>query len=62
VELQKEMHPERQCKELERSSESRWSSKSGSVHKVLEMLDVLLEALVEYSEMSGQTTRCQIIY
>ncbi len=55
VELQKEMHPERPCKELERSCDTRWSSKSGSVHKVLEMLDVLLKTLGEYSETSGQT-------
>ncbi len=55
VELQKEMHPERPCKELERSCDTRWSSKSGSVHKALEMLDVLLETLAEYSETSGQT-------
>lgn len=55
VELQKEMHPERPCKELERSCDTRWSSKSGSVHKVLEMLDILLETLAEYSETSGQT-------
>ncbi|CAM4577289.1 unnamed protein product [Leuciscus chuanchicus] len=55
VEFQKEMHPERPCKELERSCETRWSSKSGSVHKILEMLDVFLETLAEYSETSGRT-------
>ena len=31
MENQKEMHPQRPCKELERSCETRWNSKSGSV-------------------------------
>lgn len=55
MELQKEMHPDRQCMELERSCDTRWSSKSGSVHKILQLLDVLLEAQAEYAETSGQT-------
>lgn len=53
--LQKEMHPNRQCMELERSCDTRWSSKSGSVHKILHLLDVILEALAEHAESSGQT-------
>ncbi|KAL7381111.1 hypothetical protein ABVT39_000625 [Epinephelus coioides] len=55
MEIQKEMHPDRQSMALERSSNTRWSSKSGSVHKILKLLDVLLEALAECAEGSGQT-------
>lgn len=55
MEIQKEMHPDRQSMELERSSDTRWSSKSGSVHKIFKLLDVLLEALAECTEGSGQT-------
>ena len=54
-EIQTEMHPDRLSMEQERASDSRWSSKSGSVHKILKLLDVLLEALAECAEMSGQT-------
>lgn len=43
IALQKETHPNRQCIELERSCDTRWSSKSGSVHKILHLLDVILE-------------------
>lgn len=53
--LQKKMHSNRQCMELERSCQTRWSSKSGSVHKILELLDALQETLAEYAESSGQT-------
>lgn len=41
--------------ELERSCQTRWSSKSGLVHKILELLDALKETLAEYAESSGQT-------
>lgn len=54
-EIQKEMHPNYQCMELERSCNTRWSSKSGSVHKILQLLDVLLGALAEFAKTSGQT-------
>lgn len=55
MEVQKEMHPNRQVMELERSCDTRWSSKSGSVYKILQLLDVLLEALAGFSETSGQS-------
>ena len=54
MEIQKEMHPNQQAMELERSCDTRWSSKSGSVHKILQLLDVLLEALAGFPETSGQ--------
>lgn len=53
--LQKEMHPNRQCMELDRPCEMRWSSKSGSMHKIFVLPDVYLEALAKYVESSGQT-------
>lgn len=55
LEIQKELHPNRQCLELERSTDTRWSSKSGSVSKVLVLLDVILETLAQFSETSGHT-------
>lgn len=55
MEVQKEMHPNRQPRELERATDVRWSSKSDSVSKTLELLDVILETLAEFSEESGQT-------
>ena len=55
IEIQKEMHSDRLSMELERASDTRWSSKSGSVHKIPNLLDVLLEAFAECAEMSGQT-------
>uniref|UniRef100_A0A667Y2X2 TTF-type domain-containing protein n=1 Tax=Myripristis murdjan TaxID=586833 RepID=A0A667Y2X2_9TELE len=55
LELQKELHPDRPTLELERSTEMRWSSKSGSLSKVLTLLDVILETLSECAEGSGQT-------
>ncbi len=33
----------------------RWSSKSGSVHKILRLLDVFLEPLAGYAKTSEQT-------
>uniref|UniRef100_A0A3B3R0H2 DUF4371 domain-containing protein n=1 Tax=Paramormyrops kingsleyae TaxID=1676925 RepID=A0A3B3R0H2_9TELE len=55
VAAQKELHPGRRCLELERSADTRWSSKSGAVSKVLTLLDVILEVLAEYAESSGQS-------
>lgn len=55
IEVQKELHPDRPCIELERSTDVRWSSKSGSVSKVLLLLDVILEVLADFSEACGQT-------
>lgn len=56
MDIQKELNPARQCLELERSVDTRWGSKSGSVTKILTLLDVILETLAEYSETnSGQT-------
>uniref|UniRef100_A0A8C9YWK2 TTF-type domain-containing protein n=1 Tax=Sander lucioperca TaxID=283035 RepID=A0A8C9YWK2_SANLU len=55
VAAQKELHPGRPCLELERSTDTRWSSKSGAVSKVLTLLDVILEVLAEYAESSGQS-------
>lgn len=55
MEVQKEMHPNRQVMELERSCDTRWSSKSGSVHKILQLLDVVLETLAGFSKTSGQS-------
>lgn len=55
VEVQKELHPDRPFLELQRSVDTRWSSKSGAVSKILTLLDVILEVLAEYSESSGQT-------
>lgn len=56
IEVQKELRPGRPCLELERSTDTRWSSKSGSVDKILTLLDVILEVLEEYAETgSGQT-------
>lgn len=48
------MHPDRKLIELERATDVRWSSKSGSVSKTLQLLDVILESLAEISEESGQ--------
>lgn len=56
LKIQREMHPKRQSLELERSCDSGWRSKSCLVHEILQLLDVLLEALAEYVETSGQTT------
>ncbi|XP_034033315.1 zinc finger MYM-type protein 1-like [Thalassophryne amazonica] len=55
IEMQKEMHPGRPCLELERSVDTRWSSKAGSVDKILTLFDVILEVLAECAESSGQT-------
>lgn len=55
IEVQNELHPNRPCIELERSTDVRWSSKSGSVSKVVLLLDVILEVLADFSEASGQT-------
>ena len=55
IELQKEMHPTCRVKELERASDTRWSSRSGAISKTLELLDVLLEHLAECLDESGQT-------
>ena len=55
IEIQKELNPKRKVMELDRSCDTRWSSKSESVHKVLHLLDVILEGLAEFSESSGQT-------
>ncbi len=55
LEIQKEMHPHRQPLELERSSDTRWSSRASSVSKVLQLLDVILEMLAQCSEKNGET-------
>lgn len=55
IEVQKDLHPDRPCIELERSTDDRWSSTSGSVSKVLLLLDVILEVLADFSETCGQT-------
>lgn len=55
IEVQKELHPDRPCIELERSTNDRWSSKPGSVSKALLLLDVILEVLADFSEACGQT-------
>uniref|UniRef100_A0A8C1TUJ4 HAT C-terminal dimerisation domain-containing protein n=1 Tax=Cyprinus carpio TaxID=7962 RepID=A0A8C1TUJ4_CYPCA len=58
VAAQKELHPGRfihSCLELERSTDTRWSSKSRAVSKVLTLLNVILEVLAEYAESSGQS-------
>lgn len=47
--LQKEMHSSCQCVKLEYSWNTR-SSISGSVHKILQLMDVLLEALAELAD------------
>lgn len=52
MEIQKQLHPSRQCLELERSIDTRWGSKSGSVSKVLILLDCILELLAECSGSS----------
>ncbi len=49
------MHPHRQPLELERSSDTRWSSRASSVSKVLQLLDVILEMLAQCSEKNGET-------
>lgn len=54
MQLQKEMHPDRKERELERGTDVRWGSRSGSVRKTLELLDVILESLAEFSEENGQ--------
>ncbi len=55
LEIQKEMHPHRQPLELERSLDTRWSSRASSVSKVLQLLDVILEMLAQCSEKNGET-------
>ncbi len=55
LEIQKEMHPHRQTLELERPSDTRWSSRASSVSKVLQLLDVILEMLAQCSEKNGET-------
>ncbi len=55
LEIQKEMHPHRQPLELERPSDTRWSSRASSVSKVLQLLDVILEMLAQCSEKNGET-------
>lgn len=55
MQLQKEMHPDSKLVELERGTNVQWSSKSGFVSKTLQLLDVILETLSEFSEESGQT-------
>ena len=56
IELQKEMHPTRRVKELERATDTRWSSRSGAISKTLELLDVLLEHLAECLDESDRRT------
>lgn len=53
MQLQKELHLERKQIELERATDVRWCSKSGLVSKTLQLLDVVLECLAEFSEESG---------
>ena len=57
LEIQRELHPGRQPMELERSVDTRWSSKSGSVKKVLILLDAILETLAEYSVSKCASTK-----
>lgn len=57
--IQKELNPGRQCLELERSVDTRWGSKSGSVTKVLTLLDAILETFAEYSETSSGLTKLE---
>nr|XP_033815478.1 zinc finger MYM-type protein 1-like [Geotrypetes seraphini] len=54
LEVQKELHPDRQCLELESLRDTKWSLKSGSVKKVLTLFDVILEVLAELSNSAGQ--------
>ena len=55
MEIQKEMGRVK-CLELQRACDTRWSSKSGSVHKILSLLDEILEALCEYAETRSTST------
>ncbi len=55
LQIQKELHPNKPCLELVRSTDIRWSSKSESVSRVLTLYDVILETLSEFAEGSGQT-------
>lgn len=59
MDIQKELNPTRQPLELERSSDVRWSSKSGSVKKVLTLLDGVLKVLSEYSDSANGQTRLE---
>lgn len=59
LEMQKELNPTRQSLELERSTDVRWSSKSGSVKKVLTLLDAVLEVLSEYGDSANSQTRLE---
>ncbi|XP_030072332.1 zinc finger MYM-type protein 1 [Microcaecilia unicolor] len=54
LDVQKQLHPDRQCLELEQLTDTKWSSKSGSVKKVLMLFDVILEVLVEFANSAGQ--------
>lgn len=57
MEIQKELHPDRQGMELELSVDTRWGSKSGSVSKVLALLDAILETLAECSDSNSGPTK-----
>lgn len=59
LEMQKELNPTRQPLELERSTDVRWSSKSGSVKKVLTLLDAVLEVLSEFGDSANSQTRLE---
>ncbi len=59
MDIQKELNPARQCLELERSVDTRWGSKSGSVTKILTLLDAILETFAEYSETSSGLTKLE---
>jgi len=55
--IQKELNPEWQCLELEQSVHTRWGSKSGSVTKILTLLNMILETFAENSETSHGLTK-----
>lgn len=57
LDAQKTMYPDRRALELERGCDTRWSSRSSAVSKVLILYDVIIEVLSEYAEGGGQ---CQI--